>query len=259
MAKKARIPAPPTRRDSGGPRRLGGPGGRGRGFSGRLQALLGNSRALVAGGMALLAVVVIVVVVVAVSGGGGSGGGSGPMPVAELRAAGCTPFEPVPPAGWDHLVEAPEGYVFGTFPRTADIHHPQLVIWNRYVAPVDQMMIGHNLEHGGIFVQYSSDVSQETVAQIAEWWSADPNGIVVAPLPELPPQTIALGAWYAPVESSDLNRVYEASSGQLAYCGGFDERAFTAFKDAFRGHGPEEFPVQALRPGRADASMPGRQ
>ena len=171
------------------------------------------------------------------------------MPAAELTAAGCTPLEAVPAAGWDHFEEIPEGYEFGTFPRTADIHHPALLIWNLYTRPVDQMMIGHNLEHGGIYVQYAADVPQETVAQIADWWDADPNGIIVAPLPELPSQTIALGAWYAPVQSSDQGRVYEASSGQLAYCVRFDERAFTAFKDAFRGKGPEPIPVEYNSPG----------
>lgn len=244
MAKKARTPAPPTRKDRGGPRKPGGsgktkipgagpPGRRGGGTSGGLSGLLGNRRVLVAGGVGLLAAIVIVVVVV--SAGGGSG--SNPMPVAELQAAGCTPFAPVPAAAEEHFEEVPEGYEFGTFPRTADVHHPVLVIWNLYTDPVDQMMIGHNLEHGGIYVQYAADVPQETVAQIADWWVADPNAIIVAPLPELPSQTIALGAWYAP----DL--------GQLAYCTQFDERAFTAFKDAFRGEGPERFPVELLTPG----------
>ena len=100
-----------------------------------------------------------------------------PMPVAELTAAGCTPFEGVPPAGWDHFTEVPDDYEFGTFPRTAGVHDPQLLIWNLYVRPVDQMMIGHNLEHGGIYVQYRDGVPAETVEQIAEWWAQDPNGI----------------------------------------------------------------------------------
>ena len=251
MAKKARTPSPPTRKDGGGPRKPGktqipgvGPSGGGSGRSG----WLGNRRVLVAGGVGLLAVIVIVVVVVA-AGGGGGGGGSNPMPVAELSAAGCTPFAPVAPAAWEHAEAIPEGYEFRTFPRTADIHDSVLVIWNLYTNPVDQMMIGHNLEHGGIYVQYAEDVPQETVSQIADWWVADPNGVIVAPFPELRSGTIALGAWYAPVQSSDQDRVYEASSGQLAYCTQFDERAFTAFKDAFRGNGPEPFPVELLRPG----------
>ena len=36
---------------------------------------------------------------------------------------------------------------------------------------------------------------------------------------------------------------------QLATCTRFDEKAFSAFRDAFRGKGPERFPVSSLKPG----------
>ena len=173
-----------------------------------------------------------------------------PMPTAELMAAGCTPFPGVPPAAWDHLNSVPADYSFGTFPRTADIHSPDLLIWNFYPAPVDQMWLGHNLEHGGIYVQYGDDVPADTVEQIGSWWMDDPNGIIVAPLPELDGDVIALGAWFAPIESSDQELVYSTSSGELAYCTAFDETAFTAFRNAFRGMGPERLPVDLLTPGR---------
>jgi len=173
------------------------------------------------------------------------------MPVAELTAAGCTPFGGVPPTAWDHEDQIPADYVFGTFPRTADIHDPTLVIWNRYIDPVSQMMLGHNLEHGGIYVQYGDGASPETVKQIADWWASDPNAIVIAPFPELEPDVIALGAWWTSDQDNGAasDRVYESSLGQLAYCNAFDETAFSAFRDAFRGLGPEPFPVNLLEPG----------
>jgi hypothetical protein len=37
--------------------------------------------------------------------------------------------------------------------------------------------------------------------------------------------------------------------GRLAVCSTFDEKAFKTFRDAFRGKGPERFPVDALTPG----------
>ena len=173
-----------------------------------------------------------------------------PMPIDELTAAGCTPFPGVAPAAWDHVPDAPADYTFGTFPRTADIHSPELLIWNFYPAPVDQMWLGHNLEHGGIYVQYGDDVPADTVEQIGAWWMDDPNGIIIAPLPELDGDVIALGAWFAAVESSDSDLVYSTSTGELAYCTAFDEVAFTAFRDAFRGMGPERLPIESLTPGR---------
>ena len=35
----------------------------------------------------------------------------------------------------------------------------------------------------------------------------------------------------------------------VASCPKFDEKAFTAFRDEFRGKGPERFPVSILTPG----------
>ncbi len=255
--KKSRTPAPPSQGRGGRKAPIPGhsPQAKTSGSSskGRTSPLsnLGprQLRFLLAGGVGLI---VIVVVVIAVAAGGG-GGGSSPMPVAELTAAGCTPFAGVPPTAWDHVPEdqIPADYVFGTFPRTADIHDPTLVIWNRYTDPVSQMMLGHNLEHGGIYVQYGDGVSPESVQQIADWWAGDPNAIVIAPFPELEPDVIALGAWWTPDQDNGAasDRVYESSLGQLAYCNAFDETAFSAFRDAFRGLGPEPFPVNLLEPG----------
>jgi len=53
----------------------------------------------------------------------------------------------------------------------------------------------------------------------------------MAPLPKLGDK-IALTAWT-----------------HLASCSTFDESAFKAFRDAYRGKGPERFPVSQLTPG----------
>jgi hypothetical protein len=52
-----------------------------------------------------------------------------------------------------------------------------------YDTPVDETALVHNLEHGGVVVQYGSDVPASTVQQITQWYQDnDPNGIVVAPI-----------------------------------------------------------------------------
>jgi hypothetical protein len=61
------------------------------------------------------------------------------------------------------------------------------------------------------------------------------------PLPKLG-NRIALVAWtQKPGESR--------GQGRIAECTRFDQSAFKAFRDAFRGKGPERFPVDRLRPG----------
>ncbi len=103
----------------------------------------------------------------------------------------------------------------------------------------------HNLEHGGVVIQYGRRVPEATVRQLVEWYRDDPNGIVIAPLPALG-STIALAAWNA-----DLSTTGELRSerGILAKCTRFDEAAFDAFMDDYAFRGPERFPEQQLAPG----------
>jgi len=96
---------------------------------------------------------------------------------------------------------------------------------------VRQMLLVHNLEHGGIVVQYGDQVPTETVDQIRAWYSDNPNGKVVAPLPALKDK-VAVTAWT-----------------HVMTCPGFNQEAFDKFTEAFRYKGPERFPPSALEPG----------
>ena len=171
---------------------------------------------------------------------------SNPMPDAALAAAGCELFPPAPsqvtPQN-NHVLELPQGFEYNTFPPTQGPHHPQTLLFNLYSQPVEQINLVHNLEHGGMYVQYGDQVSAEDIAAIAAWWDQDPNGLIIAPLPALE-QNIALGAW-----TTESGGDYENSVGRLAYCPTFEKAAFDAFKNAYRGKGPERIPVSVLTPG----------
>jgi hypothetical protein len=73
--------------------------------------------------------------------------------------------------------------------------------------------------------------------------------MLVAPLPKLG-KKIALEVWTA--DQSKLpatNTSGYQGEGRLALCTSFDEKAFKSFRDAYRGKGPEHFPLSALAPG----------
>ena len=74
-------------------------------------------------------------------------------------------------------------------------------------------------------------MDQAAIDQIVAWYREDPNGMIVAPLPKLGDE-IALTAWR-----------------HLATCSGFDEEAFSSFRDDYRFKGPERFPPELLAPG----------
>ena len=176
----------------------------------------------------LLGLIVAIVAIALAAGlgialGGGGGGG-------DITAGGCT-TETFPEQGREHAEELPEGYEYNSFPPTSGTHHPIPAIYNVYEEPVDEMRLIHNLEHGAIVVQYGDQVPRADVDAIVAWYSQDPNGIIVAPLPELRDK-VALTAWT-----------------QLMTCPGFVEEAFDGFTEAHRYQGPERFSPDAMQPG----------
>jgi hypothetical protein len=153
--------------------------------------------------------------------------------VAEtMRAAGCT-YQTFESEGDTHVPDG-EKVKYKTSPPTSGNHYAVPVIWNAYDAPVEQVRAVHNLEHGGIVIQYGDDVPEATVAELSEFYQSDPNGLLLAPLPSLKNQ-IALTAWT-----------------HLAKCRRFDEGAFEQFRDEFRAKGPEPRRVSDLAPGTAN-------
>ena len=89
----------------------------------------------------------------------------------------------------------------------------------------------HNLEHGGVIVQYGDQVDAVTRDRLRAFYDDSPNAMLLAPLPALGSK-IALTAWT-----------------RLATCERFDESAFSAFRSAYRGNGPERFRIGDLAPG----------
>ena len=90
------------------------------------------------------------------------------------------------------------------------------------------------------------DVADAEVEKLRDWYSDDPNGLVVAPLDELGAK-IDLTAWTAP-EPTPGNTA-DRGRGYLAECTRFDDGAFSEFRDEHRGKGPERIPVDSLTPG----------
>ena len=180
--------------------------------------------------MIFLGLIVAIVVIALAAGLGIALGGGGGSSDSALSVGGCV-AQTFPDQGRKHATQLPAGFKYNSFPPTSGTHNPTPAIWNIYDEPVRQMLLVHNLEHGGIVVQYGDQVPAETVDQIRTWYQADPNGKIVAPLPALKDK-VAVTAWT-----------------HLMTCPGFNQEAFDAFTDAFRYNGPERFPPNRLEPG----------
>ena len=160
-------------------------------------------------------------------------GGSDSQEIAEaMRAARCT-YTTTKSQGRDHIRDGMK-VKYKDFPPTSGNHYAVPVVWSAYDAPIEQERVVHNLEHGGIVIQYGKDVPQATVDDLRDEYQSDPNGLVLAPLPSLGSQ-ITFTAWT-----------------HLAKCPTFDKDAFETFRDAFRAKGPEPRRVSDLAPGTAN-------
>jgi Protein of unknown function (DUF3105) len=124
------------------------------------------------------------------------------------------------------------------------------VIWGVYDEPVNQGQLVHNLEHGGIFIQYGDDVPPATVEAL-KTFATGKRGTVLAPYAKLGDK-IALGAWVTDSEQFSAGELTGSAEGAayLAKCATFDEGAFGAFFDAYQFKGPERLPSDTLLPGR---------
>lgn len=205
---------------------------------------------LLAGGGAAAVVVVAVIVLVLTLGGGTSLASS-------MSAAGCQLFAPAPSQapvdGQVHYETLPDGFQYNTFPASQGPHYPVALQWGFYSQPLEEVRKVHNLEHGGVAIQWGEGVPADVVQQIASWYEKSPNALIAAPLPALGDK-IALTAWAAPKgvanEADAEDEIYTNSTGRLAYCASFDEKAFTAFRDAFRGKGIERIDLRNMGPGQ---------
>ena len=151
-------------------------------------------------------------------------------PTETGASAACTEEE-FPSQGAEHFDLPPLGFEYNSFPATSGPHANQTIAWGLYTEPLPEFNLVHNLEHGGIIVQFGEEVSADDVEAIFEWYVPSPNGLVVAPLPALGDK-IAASAWQ-----------------HLLTCNGFDEQALTTFRDTYRFNGPEKISPDALAPG----------
>jgi hypothetical protein len=249
MAKKPRTPSPP--------RKVQAPKVRQKDARSRTVTLPSTN---VLAGVGLVAVtgLAIALIVVLAGRGGGSSADVDPQDVtkvaAAMRAAGCT-FRSTPAeASNQHMSDPDQKVAYKTFPPSSGVHNPGTAIWGNYRLQADPRQLVHNLEHGGVIIWYGPNISARDRGELDAFYDDDPDGIVITPLEDSYPRVtypkheplgskIALTAWTTKAGQTDTGTVY------IATCPRFDAAAFAAYRDAFRGKGPERAPISSLAPG----------
>jgi Protein of unknown function (DUF3105) len=245
MAKKPRTPPPPRRVQAPKKRQA------------QRQGLDPARQRLILYGLAGSGIVALAVVLIVIFAGGKSGPAGNPAKVAAtLRAAGCTMTTSEASPSAQHISSLSQTVTYSTYPPTSGKHYVQPAIWGNYTQEVDPRQAVHNLEHGGIVVWVGPDVSQAERREISDFYDESPNGLLVTPIANTaqgvkypqhaaPDSKAYLTAWTAEIANGKV----EIDKNVIATCPRFDKKAFEAFRDEFRGKGPERYPVSNLTPG----------
>ncbi len=183
----------------------------------------------VAGGLGIVSLVVLLATLLLT--GTAAAGQVATAHSAAARAGVCTE-QTFPNLGQQHTQNINEKIKYNSFPPTSGKHYADPARWGNYPTPINQVQGVHNLEHGGIDIQYGNKVSASDVDKLMAYYDGDPNGILMAPLPVLGSK-IAATAWQ-----------------KLLTCTKFDRNALDSFKKKHRYKGPERLPKVALEPGR---------
>ena len=243
MANKPQVPKPP--RPVQAPKRRDDKSGRGASFLSALPRWV--------------YVVVAVVLVAAIAGAvfafaGGSKSTTSSV-ASTMVAAGCTyhevvPLKPTTKTGGYHadVPTLSTKVKWATFPPSAGAHYPLWAVWGFYTQPVNPRQVVHNEEHGGVILWWGPKVPASTVNKLQAFYESSPGGMFGTPLAGLGDK-VAITAWTGdPSKYSVLQNGYHGI-GHVAVCRTFDQNAFTAFRDAFRGKGPEGIPLSVDQPG----------
>jgi Protein of unknown function (DUF3105) len=171
---------------------------------------------------------------VAVGNGGGDGGSSA------ISSKDCVEqaYPGLPPK---HLATPDEKVKYNSFPPSSGPHFQQPAPWGIYEEPIKQTILVHNLEHGGIIIQYG-DVGSGAVSELRSFYEDDPYGLVIAPFPKLG-KKFALTAWNEPAYQQEGKfKNVDPGKGYVLTCTKFDSKTFAKFRDTHRNKSGERYP-----------------
>jgi hypothetical protein len=132
------------------------------------------------------------------------------------RAAADLPGAGFPDQGNRHISSETEFGAYNSDPPTSGPHLPSIAPWGVHTRPIPPQLQVHNLEDGGVLVQYSCQCP-ELVEKLKAIVTRYDKYVILAPYPAMKPK-ISVTAWTRIDTMEEL-----------------DERRLTRFINAYRG------------------------
>lgn len=143
------------------------------------------------------------------------------------EAAGCELRTDLEDEGAEHVPEDTETS-YETSPPTSGPHYPAPYADGAFLNTPPRERFLHTLEHSRILIQYQPDLPEEEQLLLKGVFEEDPGGMMLFPFEDMPHQ-VAVTAWQ-----------------QMLACDEWSPEivdAVRAFRDEFRGLGPERLPI----------------
>ena len=138
--------------------------------------------------------------------------------VAWREVSRPNPGQAVQSLGNQHIGPEQVGTIlYNSTPPTSGPHLGQLARWGVHTEPIPNELQVHNLEDGGVLVQYNCEDCEELVNQLAGVVRRYDEHVILAPYPNTDSR-IALTAW-----------------GRIDKLDAFDEQRIVSFIDAYAG------------------------
>ena len=124
----------------------------------------------------------------------------------------------VPSLGNRHIPNVESSHIaYNSNPPTSGPHVTYLAKWGIHIEPIPKEIQVHNLEDGGIIIQYNRSADNELISKLAEITRRYKDLVILAPFPDMD-SLIALTAW---TRIAKLDR--------------FDEERIERFIKSYRG------------------------
>jgi hypothetical protein len=185
----------------------------------------------------LVGLVAVIALLVLTTGGGNAG--SNEDVAAAMQTAGCT-LTTAPAKSRTHVTSLDAKVKYNTDPPSTGSHYFSPATWGFYTTPANPVQVVHNEEHGGVILWWGNKVPTATIDKLRAFYNESPNAMLGTPYAKLGTK-VAITAWTSPASG--------LGEGHVAVCSTFNEDAFAAFRDAYRGNGPERYPVDSETPG----------
>jgi hypothetical protein len=100
----------------------------------------------------------------------------------------------VPSQGNAHVTSEPVGFRYASDPPTSGPHAAGMAAWGIHERPIPKLLQIHNLEDGGVLVQYNCTDCDDLVSKLKDIVRRYPDKVILAPYPGMKTR-IALAAW----------------------------------------------------------------